>query len=439
MKTTALPLQPVPLAELATPQPNPAPNPEPSLIATTRPAQPVALALFIAGFAGFSLLYAIQPLLPQLAAEFQQSAANTSWLLSISMLTLVLSMLGNSLLSTIISQERLIMFAVTATAVATLGCGLSQSFYQLLGMRALLGLALGGLPALALTYLHQSTDPAQRGKNAGLYIAGTALGGMTGRLVAASLTEWMTWRHTLGLLGLAALIAAWLFYCALPTQTLATQGKSQEPRIKINSVLAQVRQQIIQSRLLLLFFIAFVLAGSFASLYNYIAFYLQASHFQLSRLGIAQLSWFYLFGVGSALWGGLLLQRFKLALLLQLALMLMLIGLLLTLSQQLMLLLPGIALFTGGFFAAHLVCSAWLARLVQSVKALLTAIYLTCYYLGTALLGTASGELWQLAGWQGLVWLLLLFLSLALLTSYWLPTVAVENVDAGAQPVRAET
>ncbi len=89
-----------------------------------------------------------------------------------------------------------------------------------------------------------------------------------------------------------------------------------------------------------------------------------------------------------------------------------------------MLLLPGIALSPGVLQPIWCAAPGW--QDWYSVKALLTAIYLTCYYLGTALLGTASGELWH---WQaGRRWFGCCSPpGLALLTSYWLPTVQLKT------------
>ena len=44
----------------------------------------ISLALFLAGFATFSLLYCVQPVLPELAQAFGLGAANSSFALSVS-------------------------------------------------------------------------------------------------------------------------------------------------------------------------------------------------------------------------------------------------------------------------------------------------------------------------------------------------------------------
>ena len=50
-------------------------------------------------------------------------------------------------------------------------------------LRALTGLALSGLPAVAMAYLADEIAPESLGLAMGLYIAGSTLGGMAGRLL----------------------------------------------------------------------------------------------------------------------------------------------------------------------------------------------------------------------------------------------------------------
>ena len=60
----------------------------------------------------------------------------------------------------------------------------ATSFPVLLGLRMLEGMALGGIPAIAIAYLNEEIDRAHAAVAAGSYVAGTTLGGLAGRLVA---------------------------------------------------------------------------------------------------------------------------------------------------------------------------------------------------------------------------------------------------------------
>ena len=61
-------------------------------------------------------------------------------------------------------------------------------------MRALAGLTLGGVPAVAMAYLSEEMHAKAIGLAMGLYISGNSLGGMSGRLVTGAVTDFSSWR-----------------------------------------------------------------------------------------------------------------------------------------------------------------------------------------------------------------------------------------------------
>lgn len=400
--------------------------------------QSLKWAMFLAGCSVFALLYAVQPMMPVLSAEFGLAAADASWVLSISTLTLALSLLLSSLLSEFIDRRQLMIVAVAGTAVLSLLCALAQNYTQLLWLRALLGLALGGMPALAITYLSSEVPPERLSQTIGFYIAGTATGGMLGRALGALLSDQFSWRWALLILGGAGLVAAWQFQRTLPrslpralVQTPQQMFTNTAPRAdgcspatadlrSLRPMIGSVLSQIRQPKLLALFAIAFLLTGSYTGLYNYITFYLLAPPYLFSQSTVAAITVFYVFGIGSSLWGAMLTKHLPLSTLVPIALVVMLFGLAATLHPDIRVILSGIALFTFGFFATHTLCSHWLATLVQAPKALVTAVYLCCYYLGASTLGAVAGMGWDTGGWPSVVLVLALLLCLATALSLWL-------------------
>ncbi|MBL7439254.1 MFS transporter, partial [Escherichia coli] len=84
--------------------------------------------------------------------------------------------------------------------------GLAPGWGTLLALRLLTGIALAGMPAVAMAYVSEEVEPHSVGPAMGLYIAGSAIGGMAGRLGVSLLTELIDWRWGLigvGLVGLA--------------------------------------------------------------------------------------------------------------------------------------------------------------------------------------------------------------------------------------------
>ena len=68
-------------------------------------------------------------------------------------------------------------------SVATILCAFAQNYLQLLVMRGILGVVLAGLPAVAMAYLSEEIEPTSLGYSMGLYISGSALGGMLGQVL----------------------------------------------------------------------------------------------------------------------------------------------------------------------------------------------------------------------------------------------------------------
>jgi MFS transporter, YNFM family, putative membrane transport protein len=77
-------------------------------------------------------------------------------------------------------------------------------------------------------------------------------------------------------------------------------------------------------------------------------------------------------------------------------------GLALTLTQVLVLILAGLIIFTGGFFAAHSIGAGWTGAIAPSGRAQAASLYNLAYYLGSSILGWAGGLVFQSLGWPAL-------------------------------------
>ena len=383
---------------------------QPKIAAGTTEFKRINRAMVFGGFSVFALLYCIQPLMPVLALEFHLSPAQSSWVLSISTLTLALSLVISSAISEILGRQALMVFALGMAALMTVLCAFAHSFEQLLCLRALLGVALGGMPAVAIAYLGEEIEANALGLAIGLYIAGSAFGGMLGRLLTAVVTDHYSWRVAMVCMGSAGLYAAWEFWRSLPA------ARHFKPAGKVwGTIIDGLRLHFSDHGLILLFSLSFMLMGCFVSLYNYLAYRLLAAPYHLSQSSVGVISLLYLLGMGSSVWIGKLVDRVGRRGVLWLVLLTMFCGLLLTLFDTLALILLGTAIYTFGFFASHSVASSWVARRAATPKALASAIYLFFYYLGSSLIGSLTGLMWASHGWHGVVLALASVLSVALL------------------------
>ncbi|MBU2012517.1 MAG: MFS transporter [Gammaproteobacteria bacterium] len=358
-------------------------------------------ALFCAGFATFALLYCIQPLLPMLAAHFSVSAASSSLAMSLTTLSLAVCLLISGALAESWGRKPVMAAALGLASLLGLASVLVDSWQLLLALRALLGLALSGLPALAMAYVGEEFEPESLPAAMGLYIGGTALGGMLGRLLSGLLSDLGGWQLALGGIASLGLLALVVFVWLLPPSRHFTA----QP-LSLRILLANFRLHLGNPVLRGLFLQGFLLMGGFVALFNYIGFRLAGEPFGLSSTFIGLLFVVYLGGIFSAGWAGRLVPRFGARKVLRGGVALMLIGVGLCATSWLVSIVLGLGLFTLGFFAAHAVASGQVGSHAKGARAQASALYLCAYYLGSSVVGYGAGYVWDHAGWLPLMTLL---------------------------------
>ncbi len=387
------------------------------------------LALFIAGFVTFSTLYTIQPLLPLLVVEFDVSPATASLALSVATFALAWMLPISGSFSDAHGRRALMGVALVLTSLLALATAFSSTMPALLVVRLLQGAALAGVPAVAMAYLNDEMSPRAIGAAMGLYIAGNACGGMTGRILTSVLVDHLPWRGAVAVIGTLALLLSFLFWVMLPPSR-----NFQRRPFHIRPLSASLIGHLREPGLLCLFALAFLLMGGFVTLYNYVTFYLLAPPYSLSQSQVALIFFAYAFGAcGSSIMGGLV-ERVGRARILYTALAIMTTGILLTLMAPLAAIVAGIIVFTIGFFGAHTVASAWVGARAATARAQASSLYLLAYYLGSSVSGTGGGLIWSDWGWPGLVALILGLLVLAGLVVLRLTTLAPLHTEQAATP-----
>ncbi len=354
------------------------------------------LALFCGGFATFALLYCVQPMMPLLSQEFSINAAQSSLILSVATGLLAVGLLITGPISDRIGRKSVMVAALFAASVCTIASAMMPTWQGVLVLRALVGLSLSGLAAVAMTYLSEEIHPKHIGLAMGLYIAGNAIGGMSGRLIPGVLIDFVSWHTAMLVIGGLSLIAAAVFWRILP-ESRNFRPRSLHPRSLLDGFIMHFRD----AGLPLLFLEAFVLMGAFVTLFNYIGYRLLAAPYQLDQAFVGLLSVVYLSGIYSSAKIGAMADKLGRRKMLWATIALMLAGLVLTLFTPLWLVIIGMLIFTFGFFGAHSVASSWIGRRALKAKGQASSLYLFSYYAGSSVAGTAGGVAWHLGGWNG--------------------------------------
>jgi YNFM family putative membrane transporter len=383
--------------------------PHTAIAAGTPEYKRINRAMAFGGFSTFALLYCVQPLMPLLARDFALTPAQSSLALSASTAALAVALLVSSVLSDRFGRKSMMAASMLSGGALTLMCAFTHGYGQLVALRALLGLMFGGMPAVAMAYLSEEIEGKSLGGAMGMYIGGSAFGGMTGRVLASFISDFWSWRAAMAVMGVAGLYAAWEFRRSLPESTNFRPGQR-----GARAVVDGIRAHLLDAGLPWLFLLSFLLMGCFVSLYNYIGYRLLGPPYGMRQSVVGLLSGLYLLGIFSSVWAGRMADRLGRRNVLWVVMLVMLAGLLLTLVGAVAAIVAGIGLFTFGFFASHSVASSWVGRRARAPQALASAIYLFCYYLGSSVVGWFSGVVWAHAGWGGLVWLLGATLLLAM-------------------------
>jgi MFS transporter, YNFM family, putative membrane transport protein len=376
-------------------------------------------ALFCGGFATFSLLYSAQPLLPAFVREFGVSPATSSLVLSATTGTLAFALVFAGTLSDVLGRKRIMVFSLAAASVTMLLAALARDWGELVFLRALTGVALSGLPAVAMAYLADEMALSAIGLAMGLYIAGNTVGGLSGRLVGAISSDHGSWRVGFALVGAVGLASVALFAKSLP------ESRAFLPhRPDLGTLWKSLIGHFADPGLRLLFAIGFLVMGVFVTVYNYIGFRLQAPPFLLSQTQVGLVFGLYLIGGFSSAAMGELATRLGRRRVLWIGMAIMLAGLLATLLENLPAIIAGVALVTIGFFGAHSVASSWVGLRAQSAKAQAASLYLLFYYLGSSVVGTLGGVFYQRAGWPGVAGLVGLLTVAGLVIALMLARIA---------------
>jgi MFS transporter, YNFM family, putative membrane transport protein len=352
------------------------------------------VAMLFAALAAFGMLYSTQALLPAIGADFGVSPAAASLTVSASTGALALAILPLSSAAESLGRVRVMRIGLLAACVFTLVSAVAPFFAVLLAARALVGVALAAVVAVAVAHLGDEVRPAELGTAIGVYVAGNTLGGIMGRLVPGLVEEGTSWRVAVAALGGVALVATLVFVATLPA---AHQRTSRA--VRLGEHVGAVRDLLHDPGIVRLCLLAFLLMGGFVACYNYLTFRLEAPPLALSTTVTSLLFLAYLAGTVSSPLAGRLSDSYGRKRLAVSGIALSLAGLALTLPDQIVCITAGLLVFTFGFFATHSVASSWVSARTPGSRGQASAMYLLAYYLGSSTFGALIGLAYQYGGW----------------------------------------
>ncbi len=380
----------------------PSPSPSPTQDSRIAPGDPgyrrMSFALFAAGVATFALLYSTQALLPAVSDGLGVTADQASWTVSGATAGLALAVVPLSALSERFGRRAMMTAALCVAALLGLLVPFAPDLGWLTGLRVAQGAALAGVPASAMAYLAEEVRPRALVGAVGLFVAGNAIGGMSGRILAGWVAQAWDWRAGLASVGVLAVVCAVAFRLLIPKARHFTPG-SVAPR----DLARTLGRHLSDPLLVRLYLIGALFMTVFGAVYTVIGYRLAAAPFSLPQGLVGSVFLVYLVGTVSSAAAGKLVGRLGRRGALYLAMGTTSLGLLLTLTSSLTAVLLGLVLITAGFFAGHAVASSSVSRTATTGRAQASALYQTAYYLGSSVGGTVGALAFRAGGWDGVI------------------------------------
>ncbi|WP_092150684.1 MFS transporter [Corynebacterium mycetoides] len=350
------------------------------------------------GLAIFNSLYVTQALLPVLTAELGVAPSTAALTVSAATGALALCVVPLSILSEKYGRGRILIISALAATLIGVALPLAQTAGQLIALRALQGVMIAGAPAVAMTWLSEELDNKDVPGAMGLYVAGTSVGGLTGRLIPSAVLEFASWRWALLISSLFAVALAVAVAVLLPPQRNFTPKESINPAAEARAALSHLRNP----SLLGLYATAFLGMGVFVSMYNYFG-YRATDHFGLPASLAGLVFVMYLSGTWSSARAGAMVGRYGSGRVVLAGAALMLAGALAAASSLLAVALAGLFVFTASFFALHSTASGWVGLIADHDRAEASSLYLFAYYMGSSIIGAATGAAFESLPWWGFI------------------------------------
>lgn len=357
----------------------------------------VTVSVVAAGIAAYALLYVTQPLLPQLAGEWGLDPGAASWSVSVATGALALGVLPAAMVSEVVGRRPVLVTSVVVAAGVGLMLALAPSYEVLLVLRAVQGLAIAGIPAVAMAYLAEEVGHRGVGAAIGVLIAGNSAGGLVGRLLSGAASDFLGWRGAVLAVGVLGAVCAGVLLVAMPKGSARQRGRR-------GQLGRGMREAFADRTLVAMYVTAALLMGGFVAVYNAVGFRLAGAPIGLSPAIASLVFLAYAIGGVCSTIAGRLADRYGRKEVLFGTLVVTVVGVVATASSHVAVVLAGLAVMTAGFFAAHATASGWVgARAPKTARGQASGLYLTAYYLGSSVLGTTGTAAYGNAGWNGLV------------------------------------
>ena len=368
------------------------------------------LPIVLMAFATLVDLFATQAILPTLAAHYQVSPAAMGVAVNASTFGMAVAALAMAFIGRHIDRRRGVVVSLALLALPTAALAFAPDLGTFTALRVLQGLCMSSAFALTLSYLAEHCSLAQAAGAFAAYVTGNVASNLFGRLLSASLAQYIGLAGNFTVFAALNLAGALLAWITLRGMTAAPMQAM--PLKPWDQLAAHLRVRALRTSFAIGFLILFAFIGTF----TYVNFVLSRPPIALAPMSLGFVYFVFapalfttpLAGKAVARWGT---QRaFRGALLLALG------GLPLLLLPHLVAVIVGLALVGAGTFFAQAAATGFVGRAASGDPGSASGMYLASYFLGGLVGSAVVGALFERGGWPAAV----AAIAAALLGVVWL-------------------
>ncbi|MFC7430214.1 MULTISPECIES: MFS transporter [unclassified Agrococcus] len=367
------------------------------------------LAVVASGVGGLSVLYATQPILDALAHDLDASEAAAAWTIAGSTLGVALSAPVAGAVSDRLGRRAVIVWALVGVLATTLLCAIAPTLSVLVAVRILQGMLVPFVFSTSIAMIPEAWPGSHSVRLGALQVAGTALGGFLGRLVAG-LAAPLGWQWSFVAVAVVVAVALGGVVAWLP------QDRGFAPSATVGAGVRGIGAHLRDGRILATCVVGAALLALQVGSFTYGSLALVAPPHGLAEWQVSLVFVVFLLAIVVTPRVGAVVARLGLVPTYGIAVAVGIAGLALAAlgaSGATWAIVAGLALTCVAVFAGQSCATGFVARHASVARSSAVGLYLTAYYLGGAAAAVALGPVFAASGWLGCVVALGIVLALS--------------------------
>jgi YNFM family putative membrane transporter len=341
-------------------------------------------------------LFATQAILPSLAVAYGVGPAAMGLAVNAATLGMALAGLGVAFFSRSIDRRRGVMVSLAALAIPTALLAIAPSLGVFAALRVVQGIFMSAAFALTLSYLAEHCSAAETAGAFAAYITGNVASNLFGRLMSAALADHLGLAANFYVFAALNLAGAVLVYFALGRSARAAMLEQRSP-------LSYWAEHLRNPQLRASFVIGFLILFAFIGTFSYVNFVLVREPLALGMMALGFVYFVFLPSILTTPLAGRAVERFGARPTMWGALALAGMGLPFLLTENLVLVIAGLALVGVGTFFAQATATGFVGGAATSDRGSASGLYLASYFFGGLAGAAVLGWLFDRYGWDACV------------------------------------